>query len=365
MRKDISLHATLDDCERLTGVEDLLRFGDWLAQQSFRMLVYPQPSQEVTLSGADIASYFAQTGPNGVHDWLQKRRDKYPFSYSRPLLAPGMEELLWHFGVEYDSRVNRMAVGLGGLVDLEFRDQRAWAEPYAQRLDELVRSLAPEIQPALVSVDELSSCHWLKDVLKRQLKHINWVNIFGPPYVEKYGRAFLLGLPGYRTEEWADGSIYYQLSPTFVLDDLKAARALRKQVVGYCAQAGLKVICRAPYQLPRARPTPQPPAEPAEEPVPDESVRAYMQEILGTTLLVKDGTRVKPIPVPWDVLTPTQEQIALDMIKAAAVHEIRQHRDQRIRFEFDELPEALDALMADLVGRDNPDFEYVQVDMGM
>jgi hypothetical protein len=25
----------------------------------------------------------------------------------------------------------------------------------------------------------------------------------------------------------------------------------------------------------------------------------------------------------------------------------------------------LDALMADLVGRDNPDFEYVQVDMGM
>ena len=121
------------------------------------------------------------------------------------------------------------------------------------------------------------------DVYKRQ------------PYVEKYGRAFLLGLPGYRTEEWADGSIYYQLSPTFVLDDLKAARALRKQVVGYCAQAGLKVICRAPYQLPRARPTPQPPAE---EPVPDESVRAYMQEILGTTLLVKDGTRVKPIPVP-------------------------------------------------------------------
>ena len=117
MRKDISLHATLNDCERLTGVEDLLRFGDWLAQRGFRMLVYPQPSQEVTLSGADIASYFAQTGPNGVHDWLQKRRDKYPFSYGRPLLAPGMEELLWHFGVEYDSRVNRMAVGLGGLVD--------------------------------------------------------------------------------------------------------------------------------------------------------------------------------------------------------------------------------------------------------
>ena len=368
MRKDISLHATLNDCERLTGVEDLLRFGDWLAQRGFRMLVYPQPSQEVTLSGADIASYFAQTGPNGVHDWLQKRRDKYPFSYGRPLLAPGMEELLWHFGVEYDSRVNRMAVGLGGLVDFEFRDQRAWAEPYAQRLDELVRSLAPEIQPALVSVDELSSCHWLKDVLKRQLKHINWVNIFGSPYVAKYGRAFLLGLPGYRTEEWADGSIYYQLSPTFVLDDLKAARALRKQVVDYCAQAGLKVTCRAPYQLPRAQPTRQAPAqqpEEAEEPIPDISVQIYMQEILGTTLLLDDGTRVKPVAVPWEALTPVQVEIALTAIKAVAIDEIRQHQDQRIRFEFNELPEALDALMADLVGRDNPDFEYVQVDMGM
>jgi hypothetical protein len=56
--------------------------------------------------------------------------------------------------------------------------------------------------------------------------------------------------------------------------------------------------------------------------------------------------------------------MALDAIKAAAIAEIRQHRDKRIRFEFNALPDELDQLMAALVGRDNPDFEYVQVDMG-
>ncbi len=211
---------------------------------------------------------------------------------------------------------------------------------------------------------------WLdvSEVARRKLKHINWVNIFGPSYVAKFGRAFLLGLPGYRTEEWPDGSIYHQLSPTFVTDDPKAAKALQKQVVDYCAQAGLKVTCKAPYQLPRAQPTRQAPAqqpEEAEEPIPDISVQIYMQEILGTTLLLDDGTRVKPVAVPWEALTPVQVEIAVTAIKAVAIDEICQHRDQRIRFEFNELPEALDALMADLVGRDNPDFEYVQVDMGM
>ena len=66
-----------------------MRFGDWLAQRVFRMLVYPQPSQEVTLSGADIASYFARKLGPMVTIGSKNEGNKYLFGYGRPLLAPG------------------------------------------------------------------------------------------------------------------------------------------------------------------------------------------------------------------------------------------------------------------------------------
>ncbi len=330
------------------------------------MIVFPTLGDErIVLKESEIGSYLMQT-------WAKEIRakadgfGKYPIPFVRQLLAQGLEQFQWQFSTAYTD--DHIDVILGGLVDFEFRDQREWLEPFAQRLRELAIELYPKTRSHLVSVDERGQWLDVSEVARRKLKHINWVNIFGPSYVAKFGHAFLLGLPGYRTEEWPDGSIYHQLSPTFVTDDPKAAKALQKQVVDYCAQAGLKVTCKAPYQLPRAQPTRQAPAqqpEEAEEPIPDISVQIYMQEILGTTLLLDDGTRVKPVAVPWEALTPVQVEIALTAIKAVAIDEIRQHRDQRIRFEFNELPEALDALMADLVGRDNPDFEYVQVDMGM
>ena len=372
MRRHIILDVTFEDCERVTGVEDLRHLGGLLAQHGLRLVAaYLLSSPDVapldakydyrTLTdGAAIGDHLAQTWPDTVYSWLQASGDKYPAVYGRKLLVSGMGELQSSMSLGYNSKVARMGVHIGGLVDFEFRDQRAWVEPYARRLHELASALTPELRPALASVDETDSLHALGDVLKRKLKYINWVNVFGPPYVQKYGREFLLGLPGHKVEELPDGSIYHQLSPTLLTEDPKSAKALRQQVVDYCAQARLKVTCKAPYHLAGISPSPQLPKEDA---IPDEAVRAYMQEILGTTLVLTDGTRVKPIPVAWRLLTPAQEQMALEMIKAAAVAEIRQHRDRRIRFEFNALPDALDQMMTDLVGRDNPDFEWMQVNM--
>jgi len=350
------LDVTFDDCQRLADPIDLQHFGDLLAQHGFQMFVYPIPGAEgVLLKGSEIGDYLVRTWPEDVRKRSAIWGDT-PIPYGRSLLAIGMEELQWGCDLVY--KAGRTGVFIGGLVDFEFQDQRAWVEPFAQRLLELARSLYPELQPALAAVYESNTAPSFEDVLKRKLKYINWVNIFGPPYVEKYGKEFLLDLPGYKTEELSDGGIFHQLTATFLTDDPQAAEALRQEVIAYCAQAGLKVTCKAPYYLPGV--TPPAPTTPQ---VSGEELRAYLKQMLGVTLLLGDGTRVKPIYIEWDTLTYPQRQVALDAIKAAAIAEIRQHRDKPIRFEFNALPDDLDQMMADLVGRDNPDFEYLQVEI--
>jgi hypothetical protein len=197
-----------------------------------------------------------------------------------------------------------------------------------------------------------------KDVARLRLKHISWVNFFGPAYVEKYGRDFLLGLPGYKTELLPDGGVFHQLSPTFVAPSEQEAKRLRRWVIAYCAEHGLKVTCRAPYVIPGLTLRPKP-----KEPVSDAELREYLQQILSITLVLDDGTRLKHIYIPWDDLTLQQRKMALEAIKRAAIAEIKRPGRKRIRFEFNEIPDELDHMLADLVGRDNPDFEWVQVEM--
>jgi hypothetical protein len=358
MRRHIMLDVTFLDCQRVTDLAGVQRFGHLLMQHGFQFVAFPVPGEEgVILKKTEIDDYIART-------WRQdaleaSARGEQVISWGRRLIASGMEDLQWHFSIELQS--GRTAIHLGGLVDFEFRDQRAWVEPYAQRLHSMAHILYPELQPALVSVYEFDARPIFGDVLKRKLKHINWVNIFGLPYVEKYGKEFLLGLPGYKTEELPDGGVFHQLSPTFLVEDEKMARKLRKEVRKHFSQAGLKVICKAPYYLPSVIPAAPAPTIPQ---VSDEEFRAYLKEMLGVTLTLDDGVRVKPIYIEWDTLTSLQRQMALDAIKAAAIAEIRQHRDKYIRFEFNALPDDLDQMMADLVGQDNPDFGYAQVDMG-
>jgi hypothetical protein len=248
----------------------------------------------------------------------------------------------------------------GTLLDFEFKDERHLVEPTMQRLSVLGRTLYPLTRPWLGCIDEGDSNVMLStDGRKLRLKHIGWVNFFGPAYVEKYGRDFLLGLPGYKTELLPDGGVFHQLSPTFVARSEQEARALRRQVIAYCADHGRKVTCQAPYVIPGLTPQPQP-----REAGTDAEVRAYLQQALATTLVLTDGTRVKPVFIPWEELTPGQRQMALEAIRQAAIAEIRRPGRQRIRFEFNAIPDELDQMLADLAGRDNPDFEWAEVTMG-
>ena len=54
---------------------------------------------------------------------------------------------------------------------------------------------------------------------ERRIPRISWANIFGPAYVKKYGKRFLLDAPGFRTEELSDGSILYQVTERFFLTE--------------------------------------------------------------------------------------------------------------------------------------------------
>lgn len=355
MQRNIMLHAQLADCEQLTNLTDVQRLVKALMQGGIKLIVVLRPgAQGVTLSESETDDYFARTWPS--EDFEASKQGKMVLGYGRKLLVSGMEGLQWHFQVDF--RAGHMGVYIGGLIDFEFLNQQTWVEPYAQRLRELAKALYPELKPSLAAVSEFSTRLIHGDVLKRELRCINWVNIFGPPYVEKYGRKFLLGLPGYQSKELPDGAIYHQLTPSFLTTDPKGAKTLRQEVLDYCAGAGLKVVCKAPYHLPGVSSDPAAAAQ-----SPDRELRSYLKNILSTTLLLKDGTRVKPVYVQWDKLTDRQRQMALAAIRSAAIAEIREHRNSPIRFEFNALPEDLNALMADLMGQDNPDFVYVQVDM--
>ena len=295
-----------------------------------------------------------------IQAWMQV--DRRPLAKWRVSFRIRLDDLpgvsLWFSVDQFNDDENLFQSGT--LLDFEFKDERHLVEPTIQHLSVLGRTLYPLTRPWLGCLDEASSDSILsRDVRKLRLKHIGWVNFFGPAYVEKYGRDFLLGLPGHKTELLPDGGVFHQLSPAFVASSEQEARALRRQVIAYCAEHGRKVTCQAPYVIPGLTPQPQP-----REPGTDAEVQAYLQQALATTLVLTDGTRVKPVFIPWEELTPGQRQMALEAIKQAAIAEIRRPGRQRIRFEFNAIPDDLDQLLADLAGQDNPDFEWVEVAMG-
>ncbi len=51
---------------------------------------------------------------------------------------------------------------------------------------------------------------------KLELKYLYWRNIFGPSYVERYGRDFFLNAPGWKVEELSDGGVEYAPEQSFL-----------------------------------------------------------------------------------------------------------------------------------------------------
>ena len=82
---------------------------------------------------------------------------------------------------------------------------------------EFAELIYPHLGPEYGWLDEVGErLHREQDIPGRKIAYLFWANFFGPPYVERYGRDFLLGAPGWRVEELSDGGILYVLSPSFV-----------------------------------------------------------------------------------------------------------------------------------------------------
>ena len=344
------------NCQKLEGLESVRSLAHNLAAQQF----LPAEAENNLSPSLDIDRLVtSRWKPRDL--WDESRPFEGSSLYRVPfrLIPVTHPDIISSFSCAFYGLAHS-TIGIGGLVDFEFKDQRPELEPYAQSLLKLANTLYPILAPSFGWVDESEATgRYIKEAVKTQLKVIGWANFFGPSFVETYGRDFLLGLPGWKVEELADGGVFHQLSPAITADDPKSALELRRRVEKYCADRGLKVRCRGPYYIPGGQT-----GESGKEGYgSDEEFKLYLETILGTTLTLDDGTRVKPIYIQWQALTLTQRELALGCIRAAAISEVREHRDVPIRFEFNELPDDLAQAMRDVVGEDNPDFVFVQTNM--
>jgi hypothetical protein len=103
----------------------------------------------------------------------------------------------------------------------------------------MMKTLNGIFSPMLGILDYLPSfsIDYGKPILEKKLKAIYWVNFFGPEYVAKYGREFLLNAPGWKKEELHDGGVFYQLSP--LITETDQGRQLQ-ELADYFAPVGVR-----------------------------------------------------------------------------------------------------------------------------
>jgi len=353
---DLSLDLTFYQCRGITGNDNIRPLADILFDTGFtfeqladeRMRQVNQREQIEALVKRHYLVVRTDRKTNAPIRWRTLFK-----AYPRT-----MQDLIGHFEfLQIDLRSNRLCIG--ALVDFEFTDQRSYVKPYTQRLKQLIVAVYSHAQPELGWIDRADrNTTDETDVRKQRLLTISWINVFGPAYVEHYGSEFLMGLPGYRTERLPDGGVFHQLSEQFVVADQKEGRAIRNQVKSYCAAQGLKVKCNAPYILPAAAATPQ-----VDSPAEGMDFEAYLDQALGTTLIRDDGTRVKVLFIDWVNLTPGERETALHKISQAALTEAQHVAiGQRVRFEFNDLPDDLTKVLCSL-GENGASVEWTEIDM--
>lgn len=218
----------------------------------------------------------------------------------------------------------------------------------------------------------------IEDVVARRIPAIGWQTIFGPAYVERYGRDFLLAIPGYLAQLLPDGGVFHQLTPTYLVTDISAAAALREEVRSYFARVGLRVACYAPYvrrtmslktttgkREDGGQTVPPGGSDRGAADGPGDAPGDFIQtltELLRATFTLKDGTRAKVLYLSWNDLSPQQRAFALDYIVRAVETEAQKHPGTPIRWEFNEVPPDLAARLAQ-VARRYPRISYARVEM--
>jgi hypothetical protein len=139
---------------------------------------------------------------------------------------------------------------IGELVDPEIEDQRRVLEPFTKNLKDISLLLYGKLRPSFAYVDESQGMgRHIKEAVKVQLKILGWINIFGPPFVEKYGKDFLLNLPGYEVRELEDGGVFHQLTPGILANNSSEVDKIQEEVESYCSKAGVRLKCAAPYYI--------------------------------------------------------------------------------------------------------------------
>lgn len=143
-----------------------------------------------------------------------------------------------HSWMEWErySLANRSVVRVGGIYFPQPNKKRfnETISPYCASLVNLVRHLVPLLNPELASCGEMGDTKNIAvRVREGRLWFLNWFNVFGPDYVERYGKDFLLGAPGYLKDEWAGGSVVYQVTKGFA--PREAAKPSPTEVESYFA----------------------------------------------------------------------------------------------------------------------------------
>ena len=89
-------------------------------------------------------------------------------------------------------------------------------ERHAQRFLEVGKRLYDLVQPIFGWIERCWPSGYTKwgDIESLAVPHIYWANFFGPEYVRKLGRKYLLNAPGWKKEDLKDGGFLYVLSPS-------------------------------------------------------------------------------------------------------------------------------------------------------
>ena len=102
------------------------------------------------------------------------------------------------------------------MVNANHIDNR-YNEEHAQALLKLAFNLYSMLQPVFCWVDSAGyDTPNEKEIATLSLRKIMWANFYGPEYVDKYGREFLLNAPSWKKEELNDGGIVYIISPSYL-----------------------------------------------------------------------------------------------------------------------------------------------------
>jgi hypothetical protein len=168
------------------------------------------------------------------------------YSYAFPVVAKRWELVRCSFSCHFHE--NGVTTTLGGSVVQQSNgeaDPVEYIEPFAQDLVQTAKQLYEIMQPAYGYIDDPLAAEYpgspLQRAMERQIISLNWVNFFGPEYVDQYGRDFLLDIPGWKTEDLPGAGIFYQSRPTFAVEDEDAYQEWQQKVKHHFNAVGVGI----------------------------------------------------------------------------------------------------------------------------